>query len=142
MEASRRWRNRVIVGVFAVATLVFIVSPPIIKWWGVGGVCPTEITAKGRSSGTDWEVAKSDCGAEVGTVWQVRIIPTKGYSNLAYDARQGGPVPLAYEQAGFKGTITLAEPPAGSTETKVAIELGPQGRPVAPIRFVEGKRVN
>ncbi|MEJ1159031.1 hypothetical protein [Prosthecomicrobium sp. N25] len=137
---STRFRNRLIVSAFALAALVFIIGPFVVVWWGSRDFCPAEVKAKGRSSGTDWEVTRSDCGAPVGVVWQVRIIPTKGVSSLAYEAR-GGPEPVGYEQKGFAGTITLAEPPKGAAGRTVGIELDPRGRPVAPVKFVEGARV-
>lgn len=140
IEASQRFRNRMVVTVFGIAALVFLVGPFVVKWWGQRDFCPSIVTAKGRSSGTDWAVTKADCGPEVGVVWQVRIIPTKGVSNLAYDAR-GGPEPVSYEQSGFTGTIKLANAPIGSSETTVAIAIGHGGRPVAPVRFQNGQRL-
>lgn len=137
---KRRFRNRIVVGAFGVAALVFILGPFLVIQWGSQDFCPAEVKAKGRSSGTDWEVTRSDCGPAVGLVWQVRIIPTKGASHLAFDAR-GGPEPVAYEQKGFTGTVTLAEAPAGSTERTVAIPLDHRGRPVAPVKYVKGTRV-
>lgn len=139
--APHRLRNRLTVAAFGLAALVFLVGPFVVVWWGSRDICPAEITAKGRSSGTDWEVTRSDCGAPVGIVWQVRIIPTKGTSQLAYDARDGGPVPVGYEQKGFVGTVALAEAPAGGSDRTVTIEIDHRGRPVAPVRFVGGKRV-
>lgn len=141
IEAARRQnrRNRGIILIFVVLALVFVVSPPVIRWWMQQGICPAEVTAKGRNSGTDWEVTRSDCGATVGTVWQVRIVPTAGASWAVYDAR-GGPVPLAYEQSGFTGTVTLQTPPKGATETTIPIELDMKGRPKKTVRFVDGVR--
>lgn len=137
---KRRFRNRIVVSAFGAAALVFILGPFLVIWWGSQDFCPTEVKAKGRSSGTDWEVTRSDCGAAVGLVWQVRIIPTKGASHLAFDSR-GGPEPVGYEQSGFTGTVTLAEAPAGSAERTVAVPLDHRGRPVAPVKYVKGTRI-
>jgi hypothetical protein len=138
--ASLRFRNRLVVAAFGIAALVFILGPFLVIWWGSQDFCPSEVKAKGRSSGTDWEVTRSDCGVPVGIVWQVRIIPTKGASHVAYDAR-GGPEPVAYEQKGYAGTITLAEPPKDSPAKTVGIELDHRGRPVAAVKFVNGLRI-
>lgn len=139
-SAAQRFRNRLIVTAFGIAAFVFILGPFLVIWWGSQDFCPSEVKVRGRSSGTDWEVLRSDCGLPVGIVWQVRITPTKGVSNLAYDSR-GGPEPVAYEQKGFEGTITLAEPPKGATEKTVTIALDPRGRPVAAVKFVNGVRI-
>ena len=136
---AQRRRNRLIIAIFGLLALVFVASPPVIRWWMQRGICPAEVTAKGRSSGTDWEITRSECGATVGVVWQVRIIPTGGASWPIYDAR-GGPVPTGYEQEGFSGTVALQSPPKGATEAKVTVELDMKGRPKAAARYVDGVR--
>ena len=132
-------RNRIVIAAFAVAGLVFLVSPFAIRWWMTQDLCPTEIISHGRTGGTDWEIARSECGPEVGVVWQVRIIPTKGVSTPVYDAR-GGPEPIGYEQSGFDARVFLATPPEGSTETVIPIRLDMKGQAIAPVRFIDGKR--
>ena len=142
VDRSRRLRNRLVVSAFGAAALVFLVGPFVVRWYGTRDICrDVVVTAKDRdrASGTDWEVSKSDCGPPVGIVWQLRIIPTKGISSLAYEARDGGQEPVGYEQKGFAGTIRLAGPVGDATT--VNIELDPRGRPVAPVKFVAGKRV-
>lgn len=138
--ASQRLRNRIVIVVFGVMALIFIAGPFFYIQWGSRDFCPYEVKASGRSSGTDWEVTRSDCGGAVGVVWQVRITPTKGTSNLAFESR-GGPTPARYEQKGFEGTVTLAEPAKGSADLTIPVPLDPRGRPVAAIKFVDGTRV-
>lgn len=139
--AGNRTRNRIVVSAFGLAALIFILGP--IAWiqWNARDFCPAEVKAGGRSSGTDWEVTRSDCGAQVGVVWQLRIIPTKGVSHLAYEARAGGPEPVGYEQKGFEGTVRLAAPPPGAAEPSVVVKLDHRGRPEQAVRFAEGRRV-
>ena len=139
---TSRWGTRLTLAAFAIAAAVFIAGPIVWIQWNARDFCPAEIKAKGRSAGTDWEVARSDCGGEIGVVWQVRIIPTKGVSNLAFEARGGGPEPVGYEQKGFEGKVLLAAAPPGETERSVGIRLDERGRPVAPVRFSGGKRVD
>ena len=136
--ARRRRRNRLMFAAFAICAFVFLVLPNLVIWWGSRGLCPSAITSKGTADGTAWEVLRSDCGTG-GIVWQMRVIPDKGYSAVVMESR-GGPEPVAWEQSGFEGTVVLSVPPKGEQSTRVTLKLDPKGQPIGQIDFRDGAR--
>jgi hypothetical protein len=137
-NTAQRRRNRLILGVFAVAGRVFLVLPNALIWWGTRNVCPSTITGRGTFDGTAWEILKSDCDGAV--VWQMRVIPDRGYSSVVMESR-GGPEPIGWEQAGFEGTVVLSAPPVGEATARVIVKLDPKGQPLGEVDFRDGKRL-
>ena len=132
------WTNRIVLLAFAAAAVVFIILPQAVIWWGARHACPSLVVKRGVSNSTAWEIIRNDCGGEIGDIWQLRVIPDKGYSTVVMESR-GGPQPAGWEQSGFTGTVILAAPAAGTTETKFLIKLDPKGQPTGMIQFKDGK---
>ena len=137
--AGTRRRNRVMLAGFAICAFVFLVLPTLLVWVGSWGVCPSTITGRGTSDGTAWEISRNDCGGTVGTVWQMRVIPDRGYSAVVVDSR-GGPEPVGWEQSGFEGTVILSAPPQGASSNRVILPLDPKGQPIGEVDVVNGER--
>jgi hypothetical protein len=134
----RRWRNRLMLGAFAVSAFVFLVLPQLLVWVGSAGVCPSSVMSHGKSDGTAWEVLRNDCGSG-GIVWQMRIIPDRGYSAVVMESR-GGPEPVGWEQSGFVGTVILSSAPKGATSVRINVDLDPKGQPLGQLDFLNGER--
>lgn len=137
--AQHRRRNRFMLTGFGVCAFVFLVLPTLMVWFGSLGVCPSTITQRGKTDGTAWEISRNDCGGPVGTVWQMRVIPDRGYSTVVLDSR-GGPEPIGWEQSGFEGTVVLSAAPKGATSDRVILPLDPKGQPIGEVDFVDGER--
>ncbi len=138
--AGRRTANRLVLLAFAVCGFAFLILPYLVIWWGSLGLCPSTVTTRGKFSGTAWEVLRADCGKDgTDVVWQLRVIPDKGYSTVVMESR-GGPEPVGWEQAGFEGTVLLSAAPAGETTTRITVKLDPKGQPLGLIEFRDGKR--
>jgi hypothetical protein len=127
------------VGAFAICAFLFLVFPYLLIWWGSRDVCPSVITTHGKTDGTAWEISRSDCGGSTGIVWQMRVIPDKGYSAVVMESR-GGPEPVGWEQAGFEGTVVLSAPPKGEGSVRVRLKLDPKGQPLGGVDFRDGQR--
>jgi hypothetical protein len=133
---GRRRGRRVLIAA-AVAGLALTVGA---EWLGrrlARDFCPNEVVAHGTGGGTRWETSRADCGAGR-IVLQLRVIPPKGVSTLVYSA-EGGPAPIAWNQSGRSGTLTLAEPIDGSDV--LPVDLDPKGRPIAAIEVSHGRRI-
>jgi len=124
---------------FAACGFVFLILPNLVIWWGTRGLCPSTITERGKTDGTAWEILRSDCGGADGLVWQLRVIPDRGYSAVVMESR-GGPQPVGWEQAGFEGSVVLSAPPQGETSVRVTLPLDPKGQPIGKVDFLDGKR--
>lgn len=142
-----RLGSRVVILAFAVSAFIFLIVPLVVTWWGTHNECPYQVTSRGVSDGTKWEVIRSDCGpTPTGTakepasriVWQLRVIPDKGYSAVVMTAA-GGPEPLRWEQSGFTGQVVVAGM-GGAPETRYPIQLDPKGQPKDAVEFVDGTR--
>lgn len=138
LAASKRRGRRVLVGILIVAVVV-LVAPPIIEWWVERDACPTVVLQHGFVEKARWEISRSDCGGGR-IVHQLRVIPPKGYSVLAYES-EGGPLPVGWHQSGFVGTLTLDRPIDGETATVLEMPLDRKGRPAPPIVVHGGRRV-
>lgn len=136
---ARRRRNRMILLAFGCAGLLFLLVPNIVIWYGSRDLCPSQVTKSGVNDGTRWEVLRNDCGGDIGVVWQLRVIPDKGYSAVAMQAR-GGPEPVGWSQSGFQGQVHLATVPEGETSDVATVKLDPKGQPVGMVEFVNGRR--
>ncbi len=124
---------------FGIAGLLFLAVPNIVIWYGSRDLCPSTVTKSGLNDGTRWEVLRNDCGGDIGVIWQLRVIPDKGYSAVAMQAR-GGPEPVGWSQSGFQGQVHLAAPPEGETSDLATIKLDPKGQPIGMVEFVNGRR--
>jgi hypothetical protein len=133
-------RGRLVLLGFGLAALVLILSPVVVTWWANRDACPRTVVAVGRSPlGMFWEISSSDCGAEVGTVWQVRVAGSGQIPRVAYDARVG-PRPLAVEHTQGTLTVRLDAAPRGLAEPSIAVGLDHKMRPKDVARFVDGAR--
>ena len=137
--ATSRRRSRVVLVGILVAAVAMLAAPPILQAWFETNACPIEVTQHGFVEKVRWEVSRSDCGGGR-IVHQLRIIPPKGYSVLAYESEGAGPLPLGWSQTGFTGRVRLDRPIAGETASEIDIALDPKGRPTAPVMVREGKR--
>jgi hypothetical protein len=138
VAAAYKWRNRLYLLVFGAFGFVFLVLPNVIIWWGSQGLCPSDVTSRGKIDGTAWEVLRNDCGAHGGIVWQLRVIPDKGYSVVVMESR-GGPRPIGWEQSGFEGTVVLSDPPKGEQTTRFILPLDPKGQPIGEVDVRDGE---
>lgn len=139
MDFRRRRSGRILLVLVGIAALVAILGPDLLRKWMARDLCPTEVTASGREGEVAWDVARSTCDAGR-VVWQLRIVPAKGVSTLAYEA-EGGPAPAFWRQVGFAGEVHLAAPLA-SGETVLPMTLDLKGRPMKPIRARAGQRID
>lgn len=135
---SKRRSRVVLVGILIVAVAV-LAAPPILQAWFETNACPIEVTQHGFVEKVRWEVSRSDCGGGR-IVHQLRIIPPKGYSVLAYESEGAGPLPLGWSQTGFTGRVRLDRPIDGEAASDIDVRLDPKGRPMAPVMVREGKR--
>ncbi|MDR3373451.1 MAG: hypothetical protein P4L98_06960 [Ancalomicrobiaceae bacterium] len=141
-----RLGNRLVLIAFGVCAVLFLVVPFVVTWWGVSSACPYTVASRGVSDGTKWEVIRSDCGADTGRagepargiVWQLRVIPDRGYSAVVMTAH-GGPEPVKWEQSGFTGTVVIATPVEGDAATRFPIKLDPKGQPTEAVEFADGR---
>ncbi len=138
-QFQRRRSGRIVLVLVGIGALVAMVAPDLMRKWMARDFCPTEVTARGEEGGVAWDVARSTC-APGRIVWQLRVVPAKGVSTLAYEA-EGGPAPAFWRQTGFSGEVHLAEPLA-SGETVLPMILDLKGRPMKPIRARAGARVD
>lgn len=141
-DSSKAWRRRrqgrIVLVLVGIAATVAVVAPEWLRSFWARDFCPTEVTQSGEASGIRWEVARSECAADR-VVWQLRIVPPKGVSTLVYEA-EGGPLPRAWRQEGFNGTVVLAAPLV-TGESELDLKLDVKSRPAKPIRVKEGRRV-
>lgn len=137
-DRLRRRNRAIILGVVAVA-LVAMAAPSLMRRVMERDLCPNTETGRGEEGGVSWSVIRADCGGGR-LVWQLRIVPAKGVSTVAYEA-EGGPAPAGWRQKGFDGEVLLAEPLA-SGETRLPLTIDLKGRPVKPIRVAAGRRVD
>lgn len=135
----RRRRGRILLLVIGVAALAAMASPVAVRWWLTRDLCPTDVTSRGESEGVGWDVARSTC-PEGRIVWQLRVVPSKGVSTLAYEA-VGGPAPAGWRQTGFSGVVTLTAP-LETGETTFPLALDVKGRPLKPVHVVSGRRID
>ncbi len=139
-ELKRKQRNRLMLAAFGACAVVFFVLPNALIWWGSRGLCPTTVTSHGTFDGTAWEVLRSDCGDAKSEIWQMRVIPDRGYSTVVMESRGDGPRPVGWEQSGFEGTVILSKPPAGETSMRIPVKLDPKGQPLGEVDFQNGVR--
>jgi len=137
-ERTTRRGRRVLIAI-AVAAIALVGGLQLLRNHLLADLCPTTVTARGETDGVSWDVARSDC-AGGRTVWQLRIVPQKGVSTLVYEA-EGGPLPLGWNQTGFTGTLALAAPLDGETSAVLPVPLDVKGRPIAPLRVRDGRRL-
>lgn len=135
----KRRRNRLVLLAFAACAFAFLVLPYIVILFGSRDLCPATITSHGVTDGTKWEVLRNECGGDIGVVWQMRVIPDRGYSAVVMESR-GGPEPIGWEQSGFTGQVLLSAAPTGETSTKVPLKLDPKGQPIGKAEFENGRR--
>ncbi len=133
-------RSRMALIAILVAAVAVLAAPPLLQAWFETNACPTVVTQHGFVEKARWETSRSDCGAGR-IVHQLRIIPPKGYSVLAYEIEGEGPLPTGWSQTGFTGTVSLDRPLAGEAGTAVEVPLDTKGRPKEPVMVREGRRV-
>lgn len=131
-------RGRLALLAFIVVAFVMIASPILVTWWAERDACPrVSVQQAWLPGGVFYDISRAECGAEIGTVWQVRVAPSDGLPRIAFDARNA-PVPIHVEQLGSLLTIELAEPPQGSTAKWVSVLLDSRSRPEKVLYFVNG----
>jgi hypothetical protein len=135
---GRRYRGRWVLIGFAVCAVVFLVVPNVVVWIGTRDLCPAQVTSRGTTDGTRWEVLRNDCGGDIGFVWQLRVIPDKGYSAVVMQSR-GGPEPVGWSQSGFEGQVHLSSQPIGLASATIPIKLDPKGQPLGSVEFENGR---
>lgn len=132
-------RSRMMLVAILVAAVAVLAAPPLLQAWFETNACPTVVTRHGFVEKVRWEISRSDCG-DGRIVHQLRIIPPKGYSVLAYESEREGPLPVGWTQTGFTGQVVLDRSLAGETGTTVDVPLDAKGRPKEPVMVREGKR--
>ena len=139
-ETTGRRRGRIGLIAIGIGFVAALAVPPLVRGWLARDLCPTVIETSGGQSGHRWEIARSTCEAGR-VVHQLRVIPEKGVSTLVYEV-EGGPLPIGWSQSGFVGKLELATPFAGEANLVVDVPLDPKGRPKAPIRARDGRRLD
>jgi hypothetical protein len=120
---------RIGIVVALVAVLAGAIGLGVLLMVGGAGCAAEEVR---RAPDGDWRIERVDCGATVGPSWRVMLRGADGRERLALDSYR---YPDALDAALAPGLlrVRLSEPGAWRE-----VPLDAAGRPVAPLRLIEG----